>query len=731
MAIPTPSGTRLGTGAVGAQAVTMIDLSVSPSSIGEGTQGPVTVTVTATFQASATRSTGTVVTLESPLEGTAVVDTDYTHTALPASLTIPAGASSASESFMITPVQDSLDEDAGETVKITGTSSSPSDIVNPAMLTIADDDTISNAMYTSASPSGISEADTATTVTLTASLGGSVAYAMDLTVTMHISDSSTATKGESGDYTLDPDPPRAVTIPAGQLSGTTTVTITPIQDTHKERTEWIRFWGAHPMRNSGSVGGRVELFDDDWRPPEAVDFLASTSTGAGSVRLSWSAPRTPADLPLTGYILQRRPSSGHVRSVDYDPWEEPGVTTVRLAPGATSYVAGGLACDTWYAWRLFASNADGESAASNDSNALTRACPTGGGSGGGGSGGGGSGGGGDGFGGGGSADEEEAGCRGSLSDTVILANGWSAADIGVAAALAARTADSAVLYTSADRLEPAAEEALCKLSPRRVVAVGGTAALAPAVLTAAHGVVAGVEVDRIAGADRVDTAAQAAREVLGSPGAGAGRVVVIANGWSAPDIGAAAALAARMQNAAVLLSSAEELPAPARRVIVDYPVVRVVVVGGEGAVSAGVFDAVVAAAGEAAVERLTGSDRAATAAAAARRSLGDPGQAARRTVVIVDGWRPPDVGIATALVARTADAAVVYAAPGALPEPTRQLLVDYRPARVVIIGGAGAVPASVSDAVEAAAPATRLTRIDGADRIDTAAEAAQWSPGAS
>ena len=728
--IPVSFGPLAGTHAVGAQPVssTVISLSMSPQSIGEGGAAGTTVTVTATLQGSATLAANTVVTLGSSLGGTAAAGTDYTHTALPASITILAGSSSASDTFEISPIQDDIDEDAGETVEVTGTASDASITVNAATLTIGDDDTVSNQVNLSASPSTINEAGPATVITVTAKLLYAahervVTYHQDKTVTLYVSSFfSTATEGESGDFTVSPDPPGTITIPAGQITGTTTVTISPVQDTDKEHTEKISIAGyltegTAPLPGASSQPSRVYLTDDDWHPPEAVAFLGTRALGSSSVRLSWSAPSTPDDLPLTGYTLQRRIAF----SGGTDLWAR-GVTTVKLAPGATSYVAGGLACDTPYTWRLFASNADGDSAASNEATRRTSACPTGGGDGGGGSGGGGGGGGGSGGGG------VESECVETPRGTVVLVNGWSAADIGTAVALAARTVDAVVVYTSARRLESDAEDALCALGPRRVIAVGGTAALAPAVLTSARGVLSRVEVSRVAGADRAGTAAQVAREVLGTPGAGGGRTVVVANGWSPPDVGVAAALAARTPGAAVLLSAPGGLPAAARRVLAEFAVVRVVVVGGERAVSAEVFEAIAAAAGDAAIERLTGPDRAATAAAAARRSLGDPGRAAARTLVIANGWSPPDVGIATALAARISAAAVAYTAPDELPEPTRELIADYRPARVVIIGGTGAVSADIARAIRSASPGTRLTRIAGSGRIDTAAQAAQWTP---
>ena len=76
--------------------------------------------------------------LNSTLGGTATLNTDYTHTALsPTSVTIPAGQTSATATFSIT-TQTDTDVEGTETITVSGSASGFT--VNPATLSIVDDD---------------------------------------------------------------------------------------------------------------------------------------------------------------------------------------------------------------------------------------------------------------------------------------------------------------------------------------------------------------------------------------------------------------------------------------------------------------------------------------------------------------------------------------------------------------------------------------------------------------
>ncbi|WP_420626093.1 cell wall-binding repeat-containing protein [Candidatus Poriferisodalis sp.] len=244
--------------------------------------------------------------------------------------------------------------------------------------------------------------------------------------------------------------------------------------------------------------------------------------------------------------------------------------------------------------------------------------------------------------------------------TFVVANGWSAADVGVAAVLAARTSEAVVVYTAGTELSAETAMLLRDASPAEVIIVGGIAAVSRDVRSQIRAASPESGVTRITGEDRSDTAAATARRILGGP-SDAGRVtLVVANGWSPPDIGAATALAARSGRSAVLYTERDSLPDASAALLRDYDVARVVLVGGTAAISGEVQDAVAAAAGSgASISRLTGTDRIDTAAQAARRVLGNAAAAPEGvTLVIANGWSAPDVGVAAALAAATENAAV-------------------------------------------------------------------------
>ena len=116
--------------------------------------------------------------------------------------------------------------------------------------------------------------------------------------------------------------------------------------------------------------------------------------------------------------------------------------------------------------------------------------------------------------------------------TFVVANGWSPADVGVASVLAASIDNAVVLYTQADVLSSQVAALTRAAAPAEVIIVGGAAAVSDDVQTRLAAASPESDIGRAAGADRTDTAAVAARRVLGVP-ARAGRVtLVIANGWS-------------------------------------------------------------------------------------------------------------------------------------------------------------------------------------------------------
>ena len=99
---------------------------------------------------------------------------------------------------------------------------------------------------------------------------------------------------------------------------------------------------------------------------------------------------------------------------------------------------------------------------------------------------------------------------------VVIANGWSPSDVGTAAPLAASLGGS-VLYSNKDSLGSPTVGALEELKPSEIILVGGTAVLSQKIVDQLGRVVPNVPIERLAGRDRIDTAAKGALRALGRP----------------------------------------------------------------------------------------------------------------------------------------------------------------------------------------------------------------------
>ncbi|MBW3658567.1 MAG: cell wall-binding repeat-containing protein [Actinobacteria bacterium] len=209
--------------------------------------------------------------------------------------------------------------------------------------------------------------------------------------------------------------------------------------------------------------------------------------------------------------------------------------------------------------------------------------------------------------------------------------------------------------------------------------------------------------DRVAGADRVETAARASQRTFGVT-----RTVVVATAGDFPDALAAVPLAAA-HDAPVLLVGEELTPAVTRE-LDRLGAVEAIVVGGSGAVSDGVVAALEG--GGLTVSRVAGPDRYATAAAVARE-LG----AGADEAFIASGRSFADA-LSTAPVAAAANAPILLVDRDRVPAATRAALRELGVDRTVVVGGEGVVSAGVFGSLPSP------TRIAGPDRYATSAAVA-------
>ena len=196
-------------------------------------------------------------------------------------------------------------------------------------------------------------------------------------------------------------------------------------------------------------------------------------------------------------------------------------------------------------------------------------------------------------------------------------------------------------------------------------------------------------------------------------------VLTLANGTSLSDVGIAASLvAASAGDAVVFAESAETLGGAAAAFVTEQQPTRVVLVGGTAAPSQDIEEELKRHSAEVAIERLSGEDRTDIAALGARRALSGSGTA---TVVLANGWSLSDVGTAASAVASDQADAVLYAQTNGLGDATRDVLSQFAPRGIVLIGGTAALSADIASQAQSAAGGTPPERLGGATRVETTA----------
>ena len=252
--------------------------------------------------------------------------------------------------------------------------------------------------------------------------------------------------------------------------------------------------------------------------------------------------------------------------------------------------------------------------------------------------------------------------------------------------------------------------------PRLVTAVALAAAtLLPLLAATAGPAAAGPEARRLAGTDRYSTAVAISRSSHpdGAP------VVVLTTGGAFPDALAGGPAAAAL-GAPVLLVAKDEVPGLVLTELARLRPGRVLLLGGTGAVS----QATVRQLEDAgfAVERIAGAGRYETAALVSETTFA-PGTP---VAYVATGSDYPDA-LSGAAAAATARAPVLLVAQDSLPAATAKELTRLKPQRIIVLGGTGAVSATVEQTIAAYAPT--VSRIAGADRYATAAAVARATPG--
>ena len=301
------------------QTSTEILLSAVPSTVSEGA-GATPVEVTATLDAGArTVSTTVAVTVSGSGNADAVDFADVRDF----TITIPAGDTSGSGTFTLTPEDDNVDE-SDETLNVDGSSVLP---VTADTVALADDDQPSAAILLSASPGRISEDGGARRLRVRATLDAS-ARAVATTVSVSVSGSG---RPDAVGYAASATA-FDITIAAGATAGTGTFTVTPEDDEVDERDEVLDIAGTS---NLPVTPTSVTLTDDERTSTEILlSAVPSTvSKGAGATPVEVTATLDAGARTVSTTVAVRVSGSGNADAVDFADVRD---FTITIAAGATS-----------------------------------------------------------------------------------------------------------------------------------------------------------------------------------------------------------------------------------------------------------------------------------------------------------------------------------------------------------------------------------------------------------
>ena len=321
-----------------------VQLSVSPSGVSED-GGAKTVTVTATSPTTAVNARTVTVAVGHRTDDTATPGTDFALVPF-FDITVPANAKTATGTFILTPVDDTLVEET-ESIRIIGVQKSAGAVlkVNGTAMTLTDDESLP-AVTLSAAPSSVGEGAGPTSVTVTATAASAVAWAR--TVTVAVGGSGTATSGTDYAAVSNFD----ITIAANATTATGTFTLTPTDDATNEGNETVGISGQSPRTTV--TGTTLTLADDDIHPVVTLSASpASVSEGAGATTVTVTATTAAARTSGFGIIATVGGSadsavSGTDYSVNHSQFfinvaagQTTGASTFTLTPTQDTAVEGG------------------------------------------------------------------------------------------------------------------------------------------------------------------------------------------------------------------------------------------------------------------------------------------------------------------------------------------------------------------------------------------------------
>jgi putative cell wall-binding protein/Tol biopolymer transport system component len=242
-----------------------------------------------------------------------------------------------------------------------------------------------------------------------------------------------------------------------------------------------------------------------------------------------------------------------------------------------------------------------------------------------------------------------------------------------------------VLLTEKDGIPSVVAAELKRLKPGRIVLLGGTASVSPAVQTALAEFVGkdAAKVTRIEGADRYDVSAKVS-EVTFKENVG---VAYVASGEVFPDALSGSA-AAGLKKGPVLLVTKGGVPEKVKAELARLKPKAIVVLGGTATVAETVITELKKTVID--TKRLAGADRYVLSAEVANASF----LATGGTVFVASGQVFPDALSGSAAAIR-AQAPVLLVTSGQIPGDVAGQLTRLKPTRIVVLGGENTISAAV------------------------------------
>ena len=327
---------------------TRLDLSLNPSTVSEAAV-PTDVVVTGSLNAGARTSDSVVTVTVGASTDSATEGVDYANVST-LEITVPANATTGRTMFTLSPENDAIAEGA-ETISISGRTNGLT--VEPATLTLSDNDTASRAVTLTVDPESVSE-DTPEDVTVTASLNAG-ARAEDTEVRLTVGAAGdTAVPGTDYERVSE----RTLTIRAGETSGTAAFRLEPVNNESTDGARTLSVTGSTTvaeLRIEPATGARIALDDDD---NPAVLVVPNTLTVVEAESNTYTVElqtRPTADVTVTiGGVsgdlrldkmslvftpgAWRDPQSVEVTAADDDDsMQDPDVTLTHRASGAAEY----------------------------------------------------------------------------------------------------------------------------------------------------------------------------------------------------------------------------------------------------------------------------------------------------------------------------------------------------------------------------------------------------------